>query len=104
MAVVTGLSEKRLARIGGRLEAFAGELFDGALVRSEQRAWSEAASAEWRGIVTLHALDLLVAHGRLEQHRQHVDDEQDHRDTEQADVDHGGEHPAVSRSAGPTME
>jgi SRSO17 transposase len=40
MAVVTGLSEKRLARIGGRLEAFAGELFDGALVRSEQRAWS----------------------------------------------------------------
>jgi SRSO17 transposase len=40
MAVVTGLSERRLARIGGRLEAFAGEAFDGALVRSEQRRWS----------------------------------------------------------------
>jgi predicted GIY-YIG superfamily endonuclease len=35
----------------------------------------------------------------LEQHRQHVDDEQDHRDTEQADVDHDGEHPPASRSA-----
>jgi SRSO17 transposase len=40
MAVVTGLSERRLARIGGRLEAFAGEMFDGALARSEQRRWS----------------------------------------------------------------
>jgi SRSO17 transposase len=39
MAVVTGLSGKRLARIGGRLEAFAAEMFDGALVRSEQRRW-----------------------------------------------------------------
>lgn len=42
MAVVAGLSEKRLARVGGRLEAFAGEMFDGALVRSEQRGWSGA--------------------------------------------------------------
>lgn len=40
MAVVTGLSERRLARVGGRLEAFAAEVFDGALVRSEQRRWS----------------------------------------------------------------
>jgi SRSO17 transposase len=40
MAVVAGLSERRLASIGGRLEAFAGEVFDGALVRSEQRRWS----------------------------------------------------------------
>jgi len=40
MAVVSGLSERRLAKIGGRLEAFAGEMFDGALVRSEQRKWS----------------------------------------------------------------
>ena len=40
MAVVAGLSDRRLARIGGRLEAFAGEAFDGALVRSEQRKWS----------------------------------------------------------------
>jgi SRSO17 transposase len=31
-----------LAKIGGRLEAFAGEMFDGALVRSEQRRWSGA--------------------------------------------------------------
>jgi SRSO17 transposase len=42
MAVVAGLSERRLARIGRRLEAFAGEMFDGALVRSEQRKWSGA--------------------------------------------------------------
>ncbi len=42
MAVVAGLSERRLAKIGGRLEAFAGEMFDGALVRSEQRRWSGA--------------------------------------------------------------
>jgi len=42
MAVVAGLSEKRLAKIGGRLEAFASEMFDGALVRSEQRRWSGA--------------------------------------------------------------
>lgn len=40
MAVVTGLSERRLGQIGGRLEAFAAEMFDGALVRREQRAWS----------------------------------------------------------------
>jgi SRSO17 transposase len=40
MAVVAGLSEQRLAKIGGRLAAFAGEMFDGALVRSEQRKWS----------------------------------------------------------------
>lgn len=40
MAVVTGLSERRLARVGGRLEALAAEVFDGALVRSEQRRWS----------------------------------------------------------------
>jgi SRSO17 transposase len=42
MAVVAGLSERRLARIGGRLEAFAGEMFDGAVVRSEQRKWGGA--------------------------------------------------------------
>src|SRR4051794_35117321 len=42
MAVVAGLSERRLGQIGGRLEAFAGEMFDGALVRSEQRKWSGA--------------------------------------------------------------
>jgi SRSO17 transposase len=42
MAVVAGLSARRLARVGGRLEAFAGEMFDGALVRSEQRKWSGA--------------------------------------------------------------
>jgi SRSO17 transposase len=42
MAVVAGLSERRLARIGRRLEAFASEMFDGALVRSEQRRWSGA--------------------------------------------------------------
>ena len=40
MAVVAGLSEKQLAKIGGRLETFAAEMFEGALVRSEQRAWS----------------------------------------------------------------
>jgi SRSO17 transposase len=40
MAVVAGLSERRLGQIGGRLEAFAGEMFDGALVRAEQRRWS----------------------------------------------------------------
>lgn len=40
MAVVAGLSEQRLAKIGGRLEVFAGEMFVGALVRSEQRKWS----------------------------------------------------------------
>lgn len=42
MAVVAGLSEQRLAKIGGRLAAFAGEMFDGALVRREQRRWSGA--------------------------------------------------------------
>jgi SRSO17 transposase len=40
MAAVAGLSVKRLARIGGRLEAFADEMFDGALGRSEQRRWA----------------------------------------------------------------
>ena len=40
MAVVAGLSERRLGEIGGRLEAFAAEMFDGALVRAEQRRWS----------------------------------------------------------------
>ena len=42
MAVVAGLSERRLAKIGGRLGLFAGEMFEGALVRSEQRRWSAA--------------------------------------------------------------
>lgn len=40
MVTVAGLSLERLALIGGRLEAFAAEMFDGALVRSEQRRWS----------------------------------------------------------------
>jgi SRSO17 transposase len=40
MASVVGLSEKRLAKVRGRLEAFAGEMFEGALVRAEQRRWS----------------------------------------------------------------
>jgi SRSO17 transposase len=40
MASVTGLSERRLARARGRLEAFAGEMFDGAAQRSEQRKWA----------------------------------------------------------------
>jgi SRSO17 transposase len=40
MASVVGLSERRLAKVRGRLEAFAGEMFDGALVRAEQRKWS----------------------------------------------------------------
>ena len=40
MASVSGLSEKRLARVRGRLEAFAGEMFDGATQRSEQRRWA----------------------------------------------------------------
>jgi SRSO17 transposase len=39
MASVAGLSEKRLARVRGRLEAFADEVFDGAVQRSEQRRW-----------------------------------------------------------------
>ena len=39
MAPVAGLSEQRLARIGGRLAAFAGEMFDGAMGRSQQRKW-----------------------------------------------------------------
>jgi SRSO17 transposase len=39
MASVAGLSERRLALVRGRLEAFASEMFDGALVRSEQRKW-----------------------------------------------------------------
>lgn len=40
MASVTGLSEWRLARVRERLEAFAGEMFDGAAQRSEQRRWA----------------------------------------------------------------
>jgi SRSO17 transposase len=40
MASVTGLSERRLARVRGRLGAFAGEMFDGAARRSEQRKWA----------------------------------------------------------------
>jgi SRSO17 transposase len=40
MASVMGLSERRLARVRGRLEAFAGEMFDGAAQRSEQRRWA----------------------------------------------------------------
>ena len=39
MAAVAGLSAKRLARVRGRLEAFADEVFDGAVGRSEQRRW-----------------------------------------------------------------
>src|SRR3954451_2218670 len=40
MAVVAGVSGRRLARVRGRLEAFAGEMFDGAARRSEQRKWA----------------------------------------------------------------
>jgi SRSO17 transposase len=40
MASVTGLSERRLASVRGRLEAFAGEMFDSAAQRSEQRKWA----------------------------------------------------------------
>jgi SRSO17 transposase len=40
MAAVSGLSERRLARIRGRLEAFAVEMFDGAAQRAEQRKWA----------------------------------------------------------------
>jgi SRSO17 transposase len=39
MAAVAGLSVGRLARVRGRLEAFADEVFDGAIGRSEQRKW-----------------------------------------------------------------
>src|SRR5688500_14041593 len=39
MASVAGLSERGLAQIRGRLEAFADELFEGAIQRSEQRKW-----------------------------------------------------------------
>jgi SRSO17 transposase len=42
MASVAGLSEQRLARVRGRLEAFADEVFDGAMQRSEQRKWGGA--------------------------------------------------------------
>jgi SRSO17 transposase len=42
MASVVGLSERRLAKVRGRLGAFADEVFDGALVRAEQRKWSGA--------------------------------------------------------------
>jgi SRSO17 transposase len=40
MASVMGLSERRLAKVRERLEAFAGEMFDGAAQRSEQRRWA----------------------------------------------------------------
>ena len=40
MASVMGLSERRLAKVRDRLEAFAGEMFDGAAQRSEQRKWA----------------------------------------------------------------
>jgi SRSO17 transposase len=40
MAAVRGLSERRLAGIGGRLEVFAEEVFDGAVGRAEQRHWA----------------------------------------------------------------
>src|SRR3954469_25040727 len=40
MASVTGLSDRRLAEIRGRLEAFAVEMFDGAARRLEQRRWA----------------------------------------------------------------
>jgi SRSO17 transposase len=39
MAAMAGLSAKRLGKVGGRLEAFADEMFDGAIGRSEQRKW-----------------------------------------------------------------
>ena len=39
MASVAGLSEGRLAAVRGRLEAFADDMFDGAIGRSEQRRW-----------------------------------------------------------------
>jgi len=39
MAAVTGLSARQLAEVRGRLEGFADEVFDGALVRCEQRKW-----------------------------------------------------------------
>jgi hypothetical protein len=39
MASVAGLSGTRLARVRGRLEAFADEMFDGAIQRFEQRKW-----------------------------------------------------------------
>src|SRR3954452_19405989 len=40
MASVTGLSDRRLAEVRGRLEAFAVEMFDGAARRLEQRRWA----------------------------------------------------------------
>ena len=40
MASVTGLSERRLARVRERLECFAGEIFDEAAQRAEQRRWA----------------------------------------------------------------
>jgi DDE superfamily endonuclease len=39
MAAVAGLSAKRLAGVRGGLEAFADEVFEGAVGRSEQRKW-----------------------------------------------------------------
>ena len=40
MASVVGLSERRLAKVRGRLDGFAADMFEGALVRAEQRRWS----------------------------------------------------------------
>jgi len=92
------------ALVDAHLDHLAGAQRDDGGWTFDWMAWRKAASAEWRGIVTLHALDLLAASGRLEQHRQHVDDQQDDRDSEQGDVDHAGEHPAAARSAGRAME
>jgi hypothetical protein len=92
------------ALVDAHLDHLAGAQRDDGGWTFDWMAWSEAASAEWRGIVTLRALDLMAGHGRLEQHRQHVDEEQDHRDTEQADVDHDAEHPRAARGAGASME
>jgi SRSO17 transposase len=39
MAAVAGLSAQRVRRVRGRLETFAGEMFEGAMGRSEQRRW-----------------------------------------------------------------
>jgi SRSO17 transposase len=40
MESVSGLSEKELARVGGRLVEFAGEMFC-SMRRRDQRAWGE---------------------------------------------------------------
>jgi SRSO17 transposase len=39
MAAVAGLSAQRVRRVRGRLETFAGAMFEGAMGRSEQRKW-----------------------------------------------------------------